>query len=317
MALGKLKCDSIENEGGSSIDVSDLVTLDSGKAPKASPTFTGTVTLPATTALAGQASDITIIDNNATALEIKEGSNAYMTFDTTDTSEKVSVQKAFDCDSTLNVDGVSTMNDHLNLTAQKELRLQDSSGGQYVAIKAPATVGSNVTLTFPADDGNADEVLTTNGSGVLSWAAASGGKVLGSAVFTNFTRTAFSARTAFTTIFTISYNKQSSTSKLYVWGQTQGFGQNSGGTIYQMRYAGGTLVDGAGSFTYPGGNYGNLICWAGVISSTSTGSNNIEVGHSGAGNNHAQSLIHPQESDHGDFTNGEAGTHILILEVEA
>lgn len=247
MALGKLKCDTIENEGGSSITVADLVTLNTNKANLSGATFTGDITL----------------------------------------------------------------------NAQEELRLADSDSSNYIALKAPATVGSNVTLTFPANDGDADQVLTTNGSGVLSWAAASGGKVVGSAVFTDFTRTAFSARTAFTTIFTISYNKQSSTSKLYVWGQTQGFGQNSGGTIYQMRYAGGTLVDGAGSFTYPGGSYGNLIAWAGVITSSSTGSNNIEVGHSGAGNNHAQSLIHPQESDHGDFTNGKAGTHILILEVEA
>ena len=37
------------------------------------------------------------------------------------------------------------------------------------------TVASNVTLTFPADDGNADEFLKTNGSGVLSFAAVSGG----------------------------------------------------------------------------------------------------------------------------------------------
>ena len=229
MAYGKIKADAIIRDNGGSdeeITMATIVGLDSDKAPKASPTFTGTVTLPATTALAGQASDVTIIDNNAaalevkegstayvtfdttnsseqievakkvqlaedlefsaakdilipdnqaTGLEIKEGSNAYMTFDTTDSSEKVSVQKAFDCDSTLNVDGVSTLNDHLNLTAQKELRLQDSSGGEYVAIKAPATVAANVTLTLPNTDGDADQLLQTNGSGVLSWASVSGG----------------------------------------------------------------------------------------------------------------------------------------------
>ena len=193
MALGKLKCDSIENEGGSSIDVSDLVTLDSGKAPKASPTFTGTVTLPATTALAGQASDVTIIDNNAAALEIKEGTNAYMTFDTSDTSEKVTIHKAFDCDSTLNVDGVSTLNDHLNLTAQKELRLQDSSGGQYVAIKAPATVDPNVTLTLPANDGDDGQYLQTDGSGGLTWADVAGD-------YTYTSKTSYSSGMIFTSI---------------------------------------------------------------------------------------------------------------------
>jgi hypothetical protein len=64
---------------------------------------------------------------------------------------------------------------NINVLAQGDLRLQDSSGGQYAAIQAPSTVGSSYTLTLPDTDGNADEVLTTNGSGGLSWAAASAG----------------------------------------------------------------------------------------------------------------------------------------------
>ena len=64
---------------------------------------------------------------------------------------------------------------NINVLAQGDLRLQDSSGGQYAAIQAPSTVGSSYTLTLPDTDGHADEVLTTNGSGVLSWAAASAG----------------------------------------------------------------------------------------------------------------------------------------------
>jgi len=62
----------------------------------------------------------------------------------------------------------------VDITAQGDLRLQDASGGQYIAIQAPATVASNVTLTLPADDGNADQVLATNGSGVLSWVTSGG-----------------------------------------------------------------------------------------------------------------------------------------------
>ena len=214
----------------------------------------------------------------------------------------------------------ATFTGDIILNAQEELRLADADSSNYIALKSGATVGTNSTWTLPTDAPVANDVLTvtsvSSNNPTLEWAAASGGKVLGSTVFTDFTRTALSARTAFTNLFTISYNKQSSTSKLFVWGQTQGFGQNSGGTVYQMRYAGGTLVNGCGSFTYPGGGYGNLIAWAGVISSSSTGSNNIEVGHAGAGNNYAQSVLHPQQSDHGDFTNGIAGTHILVMEVE-
>lgn len=39
------------------------------------------------------AADITLIDNNATALEIKEGSNAYLTFVTTDSAERILASK--------------------------------------------------------------------------------------------------------------------------------------------------------------------------------------------------------------------------------
>ena len=63
---------------------------------------------------------------------------------------------------------------NVNIAAQGDLRLEDASGGQYIAIQAPATVASNVTLTLPADDGNADQVLATDGSGVLSWVTSGG-----------------------------------------------------------------------------------------------------------------------------------------------
>jgi hypothetical protein len=42
----------------------------------------------------------------------------------------------------------------------------------YVAFKAPTTIGSNVTWTLPNTDGAPNQVLITNGSGVLSWATA-------------------------------------------------------------------------------------------------------------------------------------------------
>ena len=64
---------------------------------------------------------------------------------------------------------------NLSIAAQGDLRLLDSTGGEYIALQAPATVGSNVTLTLPATDGDADQALTTNGSGVLDWTTISGG----------------------------------------------------------------------------------------------------------------------------------------------
>ena len=57
------------------------------------------------------------------------------------------------------------------------LKLNGSSSG-YVAIDAPAAAGSN-TLVLPADNGSANEVLKTDGSGNLDWTAISVGGASG------------------------------------------------------------------------------------------------------------------------------------------
>ena len=79
---------------------------------------------------------------------------------------------------------------NLSIAAQGDLRLQDAAGGEYIAIQAPATVASNVTLTLPANDGDADQALTTNGSGVLSWTTISGGLAWQSVKTSTFTAVA-------------------------------------------------------------------------------------------------------------------------------
>jgi len=59
------------------------------------------------------------------------------------------------------------------LGATGALRFADSDSSNYVAFKSPATVASNVTWTLPSTDGTTGQVLSTNGSGVLSWVTAS------------------------------------------------------------------------------------------------------------------------------------------------
>ena len=59
-----------------------------------------------------------------------------------------------------------------NATAGAELRLPEDTdnGSNYVAIKAPDTIASNLTLTLPSTDGTNGQALVTNGSQVLSFA---------------------------------------------------------------------------------------------------------------------------------------------------
>jgi hypothetical protein len=61
---------------------------------------------------------------------------------------------------------------NLTLRSRGYLKLQDDTGGQFVALRAPATVSSSVTYTFPAADGSSGQSLITDGSGTLSWSAA-------------------------------------------------------------------------------------------------------------------------------------------------
>jgi hypothetical protein len=62
----------------------------------------------------------------------------------------------------------------LTLNAQSDLRFADADSSNWVAFQAPATVTSNVTWTLPAADGTTGQVLSTNGTGTLSWATGGG-----------------------------------------------------------------------------------------------------------------------------------------------
>jgi hypothetical protein len=73
-----------------------------------------------------------------------------------------------------------TFADNVTLNAQSDLRFADSDSSNWVAFQAPATVAANVTWTLPATDGTANQVLSTNGSGTLSFSTpAAGGVSLG------------------------------------------------------------------------------------------------------------------------------------------
>ena len=73
-------------------------------------------------------------------------------------------------------DTASTSSVNLIIDNQKEVRFRETTanGTNYVALKAPASLASDVTFTLPSTDGTANQVLQTNGSGVLSFATVGG-----------------------------------------------------------------------------------------------------------------------------------------------
>jgi hypothetical protein len=63
----------------------------------------------------------------------------------------------------------------LKVKAANDLRLYDTDSSNYVGFKSPSTVTVDKIYTLPSTDGTNNQVLTTNGSGTLSWTTSSSG----------------------------------------------------------------------------------------------------------------------------------------------
>jgi hypothetical protein len=70
-----------------------------------------------------------------------------------------------------------TVGNTLTVNAANSLRLADTDSSHYVGLKSPGTVSTSYTLTLPTADGTSGQVISTNGSGALSFISASSGDV--------------------------------------------------------------------------------------------------------------------------------------------
>jgi len=68
-----------------------------------------------------------------------------------------------------------TVGTHFKMASAAETRYYAGDNGNYSAFRAPATLTANTTFILPDGDGSADQVLKTNGSGVLTWTDQTGG----------------------------------------------------------------------------------------------------------------------------------------------
>lgn len=88
------------------------------------------------------------------------------------------------------------------VTAEIRFYEATANGSNYVGFKGPSTITANKIWTLPSADGTSGQVLSTNGSGTLSWVTAGGGG--GSGTVTSITPAADSGTgTAITTSGTI------------------------------------------------------------------------------------------------------------------
>jgi hypothetical protein len=70
----------------------------------------------------------------------------------------------------------------LNVKNSGYLTFYDADSSNYVAFRGATTIAANTTWILPSADGSSNQVLTTNGSGILSWSTPSGGSGGGSSV---------------------------------------------------------------------------------------------------------------------------------------
>lgn len=96
------------------------------------------------------------------------------------------------------------------------IKLNGSSSG-FVALDAPAAAGSN-TLVLPTGNGSNGQVLTTNGSGTLSWSTITTGKILQVVSTTKTDIFSSSTTGAFTDItgYSVSITPSSASNKVFI-----------------------------------------------------------------------------------------------------
>lgn len=67
-----------------------------------------------------------------------------------------------------------TFSSNVSFSGGADIRFIETGGGtDFIAFQGPASIATSVTFTLPSADGTSGQVLTTNGSGTLSWAGAS------------------------------------------------------------------------------------------------------------------------------------------------
>ena len=130
------------------ITIGSLNETNLGLATIASPTFTGNVGVPAGTVSSlpirfSSDTDTGVFTNSADDFSVVTGGTRRAHVDS----------------------------NGITIRDRKALRLRDTSNSNFVAIQAPSNVSSDVTLTLPSTDGNANDVLQSDGSGNLSFAA--------------------------------------------------------------------------------------------------------------------------------------------------
>ena len=114
----------------------------------------------------------TISSGGSTTVSIATGFKNYVIVDASTTSVIAAADKLTNITAVNSTVTNAVFSSTVNLLTQSELRFQDTTGGQYVGLRASTTVSSSFTLNLPVADGTSGQAIVTNGSGVLSFGSA-------------------------------------------------------------------------------------------------------------------------------------------------
>ena len=174
-AIGNVVCDDIL--AGGDVSVTGVISADSATLVTLNFTGGGTTSIGPNNALPTDPAD----------LEIRTNGNCDVVLDYDD-NESSQAFRVKDGDGnimfSIDEDGISVANGTASTGAVLRLGEATANGTNYVAVQAAASLAANTTYTLPTADGTSGQLLSTDGSGTLSWATASGGGASYSAVRT-------------------------------------------------------------------------------------------------------------------------------------
>jgi len=143
--------------------------------------FTGAITANCTVFVVGGIEKTYTVDNATTGaftVALNQVGGSSVIWGTTNKSHKLVYLDGTNANDIL--DDLST----IRLPNQNEVRFGDADNSNYVALRAGATVASNLSFTLPTADGTSGQAILTDGAGALSFGAAgiSTGKAIAMAI---------------------------------------------------------------------------------------------------------------------------------------
>lgn len=210
-----------------------------------------------------------------------------------------------------------------------ELRLLElvANGTNYTGFKSPDSLAGNPIYTLPSADGSANQRLTTNGSGVLSWASVTSAKILQVIQTTKTNTVSVTGTSAVSTGLSTSITPSSSSNKILILAYLN-FGLNSaeqnGAWVTLVRDATGLLIgDAAGSraqvtcFPLPTNVTTTIpatIIYLDSPGTTSSTTYDVQFSSSGAG---VTTYLNRSHTDTNSNTFARVASSLIVMEVSA